>query len=1009
MALTEHTLNDELGSLLGKMRKRWRVQAEPLGEIEGSAKRPDILITEDGALPLIIEHEISPARNVEREARERIGLRLRGSGREVRVAIALRSPSSLIFGKSGALLRRRWLYGEELRYVMYRRLRGGELERWPAAGWLEGTLRGMALFIQQAMRPGDEIDALADILELRIEQAANIFNKTWPQDDRRAGELLREHLRLEDDGVQTRRMAMAILANALIFQQSLAPQLEGIEPPSRLYVEGQLTQETVVRQWRRILEINYWPIFHVASEILAWMDRPRVAAEILGLLHEVNLEIERSDAARSHDLTGFVFQRLIADRKFLATFYTRPESAALLAALTLPMQRPLAEGGWNDPLTLSTLQIGDFACGTGTLLSAVYNRLGVLHELHGGDAAALHKDLLEYALVGCDVLPMALHLTLTMLASAYPEIRFDDCHMLVMPYGRQHTEDKGNNFSLGALDLLAAQEAFPTWSTRPDVVSGNGETSQAPERHMVPDSHFDIIIMNPPFTRPNYSPGEGQTAEIPAFAALGTSSEAQIGMRDLLTLVTRNTVYHGQAGIASAFLALADKKLRASGTVALVLPQVFLSGIAWEKARTMIRQCYRDIIIVTIAGDTSSDKSFSADTDLGECLLVASKGENPDEVGSARFVTLEERPRNQYEGVLIGERVHTAAEVRRLEDGPYGGKPIRIGEDDIGHILDAPLPESGPWQIAGISDIALAQSAWQLARGILWLPQLQEFSRTNIPVTALGKLITDDPPHHSRIECWRWNDRSKAPSAPFKIHRPPVNRVPTWPTLWAHDANRERCMEVAFDSEAIPLHSTDATIRANVGDMADTIWATATRLHINRDFRFNSQSLCVAVAPQKCIGGHAWPSIIFPENERVTWDPAFCVWGNSTLGIFLFWWEANRQQGGRGRTSVTAIPDLPTLDLRALSEAQLAAAARIFEDMKHCPMLPVNQIDEDPVRAELDRRLLTEVLGLPAELCAPDGPMALLRRKLAAEPSIHGGKLEQNKVRLDVPAGCLPE
>ena len=36
---------------------------------------------------------------------------------------------------------------------------------------------------------------------------------------------------------------------------------------------------------------------------------------------------------RSHDLTGTVFQRLIADRKFLAAFYTTPASAALLVGL----------------------------------------------------------------------------------------------------------------------------------------------------------------------------------------------------------------------------------------------------------------------------------------------------------------------------------------------------------------------------------------------------------------------------------------------------------------------------------------------------------------------------------------------------------------------------------------------------------------------------------------------------------------------------------------------------
>ena len=83
----------------------------------------------------------------------------------------------------------------------------------------------------------------------------------------------------------------------------------------------------------------------------------------------------------------------------------------------------------------------------------------------------------------------------------------------------------------------------------------------------------------------------------------------------------------------------------------------------------------------------------------------------------------------------------------------------------------------------------------------------------------------------------------------------------------------------------------------------------------------------------------------------------------------------------------------PPLTCAASPPAQLAAASQIFHDHKQLPMLPVNQIDEDENRAELDRRLLTEVLGLPGALCeSADSPLALLRRKLAAEPSIHGGK-----------------
>jgi hypothetical protein len=58
--------------------------------------------------------------------------------------------------------------------------------------------------------------------------------------------------------------------------------------------------------------------------------------------------------------------------------------------------------------------------------------------------------------------------------------------------------------------------------------------------------------------------------------------------------------------------------------------------------------------------------------------------------------------------------------------------------------------------------------------------------------------------------------------------------------------------------------------------------------------------------------------------------------------------------------------------------------------MKHKRMLPFNEADRDTVRHELDRRFLTEVLGITsADVHAAVGR---LREKLCAEPSIHGGK-----------------
>ena len=91
---------------------------------------------------------------------------------------------------------------------------------------------------------------------------------------------------------------------------------------------------------------------------------------------------------------------------------------------------------------------------------------------------------------------------------------------------------------------------------------------------------------------------------------------------------------------------------------------------------------------------------------------------------------------------------------------------------------------------------------------------------------------------------------------------------------------------------------------------------------------------------------------------------------------------------------------MPTLDVRQLSDETLANAERIFNTLKCEDMLPFNQMDTDPTRHELDRLLLAEVLGI-TETERPDvhEGLALLRKMLSQEPSIHGGK--KSKVKLD--------
>ena len=144
-------------------------------------------------------------------------------------------------------------------------------------------------------------------------------------------------------------------------------------------------QQEVLSAWTDILKINYWPIFAIARDILGQLPAGD-ASLILAALRDTAQEIDVAGVNNAHDLTGRIFQRLIADRKYLATFYTLPASAALLARLAVSKMEGV---DWSDADAIGTLRIADFACGTGALLSAVYEQVAARHERAGCDPAHL--------------------------------------------------------------------------------------------------------------------------------------------------------------------------------------------------------------------------------------------------------------------------------------------------------------------------------------------------------------------------------------------------------------------------------------------------------------------------------------------------------------------------------------------------------------------------------------------------------------------------------------------
>ena len=639
-----------------------------------------------------------------------------------------------------------------------------------------------------------------------------------------------------------------------------------------------------------------------------------------------------------------MFQTLITDRKFLATFYTLPQSACLLAELAVER----LDVDWSDRAAIEELRIADFACGTGALVSAAQRAVHRRHRRAGGDDKNLHRPLMEHVLTGLDIMPAATHLSCSMLSSAHPSLAYGLSQIHTMPYGIDQ-----NEIHIGALDLLDSEESYSLLATGKPLV---GRESDERSGHSVTigDESFDLVIMNPPFTRPTNHEGGHAEIPIPSFAGFSTPLREQRAMSKMLRKC-RPEFGHGNAGLASNFMDLGHRKLKDGGVLALVLPFSLATGRAWEKARKTLAASYSDIHVLSIAASGKTARAFSADTGMAECLVVASKRSG----GRTRFTNLSYRPPALLEAALTARQAGRGASNAPAIRSNFGGSL---------------LEPSG----AGVLSESVGNAAQALARGKLALPQ--SLTPEGIALTRLGNAaerglvhrdINGKPPKSGAL-----------PRGAFDVRPIRKHEVPTYPALWGHNAKRERQVVVPPDR--------CGEVRPKMKSHAVKTWhRTASRLHSDLDFQLNSQSLAMCLTPENCLGGRAWPNVLPHEPEHAI---PLLLWCNSTLGLILFWWHGMRQQKGRAALTISKLPDLPVLDPRTLTESAVDHCRAIFDELKGREFLPANEAYRDETRKDLDRELLfgiTSVLKLDPAL---EEGLDLLRNQWCAEPSVHGGK-----------------
>ena len=875
----EKILNAKLAECLRGKHPSWMVNAEQTNVFVAKLKQPDIVVSREGGLTVVVETEYAPAASVEAEAKERLGHQIKLTGEKIEQCIAVKLPAALRQVEQRSL--EAAVQTARFFFVVFT-IEGEEglferTVRWPESGWLEGGLDDLASCIETVALSERRVARGVTILELGVGETAGYLQRYAPS---YVLSRLAEKLH-QEEGVQTNRMAVAILANAVIFHMRLARLHPEIRELGSCRAEsGPFLKRNVLDCWREILAINYWPIFQLASDLLRILPEREVQT-VINRLDKMAAELEHFGTADIQDLSGRMFQKLIADRKFLATFYTLPASATLLAELAVSR----LSTDWAIPEKVSTLRLADLACGTGALVGAAYQAIASRHRRSGGDDGALHTEMMENVLTAADIMPSAVHLTAATLSGMHPDKAFGHTRIINMPYGEQ---GESAGLSIGSLDLIQADETRALFGTGRKGLHGGGEVGDDLNGEVleVPHQSMDLVIMNPPFTRPTNHEVTG--VPVPSFAGFRTKEEEQAGMSKRLREITKgleNSASHGNAGLASNFIDLAHAKLRAGGILALVLPASFMQGHAWTNARALIRQYYCDILVVGIAAAGNTDRAFSADTGMAEVLLVATrKGLECDSSSDVFVANVLRRPKTLLEAAATARTI----EQRRLSSTEVAGKLWLTDTQEAGSFI-----RSDGWTGVGVREAGVVVFTQMLTQGQLLLPRM--LNAVPVPVCKLDALGRRGFLHRD-INGLTSSGEARGP---FNIEA--LTRSPEYPVLWAHDADRERQLIVEPDGQG--------RSRAGCRERAARLWHDgASRLHFSLDFQLNSQALAACLTERPSLGGRAWPNFVTKER----WEIPIVLWANTTLGLISFWWAGSRPAARAGHSDyfTLATPDI---------------------------------------------------------------------------------------------------
>ena len=697
---------------------------------------------------------------------------------------------------------------------------------------------------------------------------------------------------------------------------------------------NKLTARDILSQWRIIAQVNYLPVIELAIDSLdagAMGDGPDdILAELDGLTAQLNA----LHAKHIYNFAGELWQQIVPDREERAAHYTRPEIAELLATLAA------ARFNNRDHQKLSKLNIMDAASGTGTLLGAGERALRRQYYAKGGRSESLHKERMENHIYAMDVNGIAGTLTAKRLTDMNVEQDYTSSNIAVItaPAGALTLLDPTTT---GVDNVLGYRNATPT----------KGSSGELGYFHIGLES-IDWSLMNPPYSRP--MPGR-------SMATKGLEKPRAAARK------YKYFMSNGQASLATDFGNLSNIRLAPTGIYSSVLPLTVARAGSWKSYREELEKDFENIVIITVVS-AAELQSLSADTNMGEVLVVATKRDKRPAAWSATSilcVNLDQAPATLAEGYAMAQeiaRIPADSALGQLSHGSY----TRINQ----------ILAGSPWNAVGNSNAELTQVTTALLHGQAYNPRHLTTQNLMLSTTTLGSIAKTGPSDDSIGHLKGHKDPRGAfewtPIAEFQT-------APAQQSMWSADANEQTTI---IDK---PTHGG---LVAN-DKLAQRIIKQRSQWFFKRNMRWTSQPTAAAHTKNVAHGGAAWTALCEISDET---GKAIALYYNSIFGgIIRNAYGANQKQGrSEIRIKATAATPCPAFHANT-PEAQRAReiAARHFDELASLELKAFAYCFQDANRHRIDN-VVAEMLGLDSNDSEVQEMLNYWRILFAGEPNVNG-------------------